>query len=241
MLSKNDIKYITSLQRKKYRDKLGLFIAEGPKLIQDLLDSNTKLEALYYTTDLFKDHNAALGISASELKKISSQKTPNQALAIFKQKCPVSILNSGLRVALDGIQDPGNLGTIIRLCDWFGVTQLWCSNNTVDCYNPKVVQASMGSLARLDIIYGDLPELINTHSAITFGGFMDGESIYKTTFPKDAVLIMGNEGQGISTELSAQIKNRVAIPKATSSAMESLNVATATAVLLSEFSRATGR
>ena len=139
---------------------------------------------------------------------------------------------------MDGINDPGNLGTIIRLCDWFGVAQLICSKDTVDCYNQKVVQSSMGSLTRISIKYLDLTEYLSDTKFPTFIADMDGENVYKTTLPKEAVLIMGNEANGVSDEIKALIKNKVSIPRfGETQETESLNVATATAILLSEFKR----
>ena len=237
MLSKNTLKYLTSLRQKKYRDREEVFIAEGPKLIGDLLDAGLELQQLY-TTDaaLFQDQ-AAEFISAVELKKISNQKTPNSAFAVFEKKEPVPLQEKGLILALDGVQDPGNLGTIIRLSDWFGVGHIVCTQTTADCYNPKVVQASMGSLARVQLHYlEDLSAWLAQTELPVYGGFMQGEHVYKSALPTDAVLVMGNEGQGISQEAEAVIDTKLSIPNF-GTGQESLNVATATAILLSEFKR----
>lgn len=237
MLSKNTLKYLTSLRQKKYRDREEVFVAEGPKLIGDLLDAGLELQQLY-TTDaaLFQDQ-AAEFISAVELKKISNQKTPNAAFAVFEKKEPVPLQENGLILALDGVQDPGNLGTIIRLSDWFGVRHIVCTHTTADCYNPKVVQASMGSLARVQLHYlEDLPAWLAQTDLPVYGGFMQGEHVYKSALPTDAVLVMGNEGQGISQKAEAVIDVRLSIPNF-GTGQESLNVATATAILLSEFKR----
>ena len=173
-----------------------------------------------------------------ELKKISSLKTPNKVLALFKIPSEKKVNSSGLIVALDTINDPGNLGTIIRLCDWFGVEQLVCSKETVDCYNTKVVQASMGSLTRVSTSYLNLPEYLKTVSIPIYIADMNGVNIHKTNLPTSAVLVMGNEANGISDTLKSLISNKISIPRyGDSMQVESLNVATATAILLNEFRR----
>jgi TrmH family RNA methyltransferase len=237
MLSKNTLKYLTSLRQKKYRDRQEVFVAEGPKLIGDLLDAGLELQQLY-TTDpaLFSDYAPEI-ISAVELKKISNQRTPNSAFAVFAKKEALPLQESDLILALDGVQDPGNLGTIIRLSDWFGVRHIVCTHTTVDCYNPKVVQASMGSLARVQLHYlEDLSAWLAQTELPVYGGFMQGEQVYKSSLPTDAVLVMGNEGQGISPKTEAVIATKLSIPNF-GTGQESLNVATATAILLSEFKR----
>jgi TrmH family RNA methyltransferase len=161
-------------------------------------------------------------------------------LAVFKIPEVKAINSSGLIVALDDIRDPGNLGTILRLCDWFGIQQLICSKETVDVYNPKVVQATMGSIARVNISYLDLIDFIATSKLPVFGTFMDGENMYTTNLPQEGIIVMGNEANGISSDLEKIIKNRLTIPRfGTLQKTESLNVATATAIVLSEFRRAT--
>lgn len=242
MLSKNTLKYITSLGQKKYRDRERVFVAEGPKLILDLCAAGLQLESLYSTDPgVFPDIDSEV-ITDRELKKISNQKTPNTALAVFQMKTDSPIKNSGLILALDGVQNPGNLGTIIRLCDWFGVSDLVCSSATADCYNPKVVQASMGALARVAVHYkDDLADWLKGHEQAVFGGFMKGENVYEKSLPEAAILVMGNEGQGISDTTAAIIETKLSIPNFGGGKGESLNVATATAVLLSEFRRATER
>ena len=239
-LSKNHIKLITSLQQKKYRLKHKLFVAEGIKVVKELLNSSLVCEKLFVTEDLgfsFSEGKTVF-ISEVELKKVSSLKSPNKVLGLFKIPEENSITTSGLIVALDAINDPGNLGTIIRLCDWFGVEQLICSKDTVDCYNQKVVQASMGSLTRLKISYVDLKKYLSEVKIPTFIADMDGENVYKTKLLKEGVLIMGNEANGISSEVKKLAKNTVSIPRfGNIQQTESLNVATATAILLSEFRR----
>lgn len=242
-LSKNQIKLITSLNQKKYRLLHGFFAVEGIKAIRELLNSNMKLHALYTTESFNNDANSDIYkneilISATDLKRISFLTTPNKALAIFKIPTPLLIDTNGLIVALDDIRDPGNLGTIIRLCDWFGIKDLVCSNETVDCFNPKVVQASMGSISRVNITYVDLPSFLKEVEGPIFGTFMDGENVYNKSLPKKGVLVLGNEANGISKDIEGIIKEKIAIPRfGNIQATESLNVATATAILLSEFRR----
>ncbi|MBA9073775.1 TrmH family RNA methyltransferase [Flavobacterium gossypii] len=240
MVSKNQIKLITSLQQKKFRKEHKLFFAEGKKVIQELIHSNFSLEYLFSTAAVFPGigPKKILTISETELKKISALTTPNDCLAVFKQPESKSINPSGLIVALDDIRDPGNLGTIIRLCDWFGITELVCSEETADIYNPKVVQATMGSIARVNVNYVNLEKFINETQLPVFGTFMDGENIYKSTLPKEGIIIMGNEANGISPQIEKAVKNRLTIPRfGDLQQTESLNVATATAIILSEFKR----
>ncbi|MBP6758017.1 MAG: RNA methyltransferase [Flavobacterium sp.] len=240
MVSKNQIKLITSLQQKKYRFANQLFFAEGIKVIQELVESNFELVHLYTTQDDFEEvsSNKRTIISESDLKKISALATPNSCLAVFKIPVEKKIIESGLILALDSIRDPGNLGTILRLCDWFGIDQLICSKETVDIYNPKVVQATMGSIARVNVNYIDLENFIGQTQLPVFGTFMDGTNIYKTDLPQEGIIIMGNEANGISPELEKLAKNRITIPRfGNLQKTESLNVATATAIVLSEFRR----
>lgn len=239
MVSKNQIKLINSLQQKKYRKLHNLFIAEGKKVIQELIDANFSLEHLFVTqTDLFDKKHAATHISDSELKKISALTSANDCLAVFKIKEYSSDTNSGLELALDNIKDPGNMGTIIRLCDWFGISKIVCTEETVDMYNPKVVQATMGSLARVQVVYTNLAAYLKTTDLEIFGTFMEGENIYKKQLPTSGILVMGNEANGISTEIENLITQKIAIPRfGNLQQTESLNVATATAIFLSEFKR----
>lgn len=240
MVSKNQIKLITSLQHKKYRAEHQLFIAEGVKVIQELLESNFVLEHLFETEPIFQQVSISqkTAINEADMKRISALISPSSCLAIFKIPQETKIDTRGLIVALDAIRDPGNLGTIIRLCDWFGVTQLLCSPETVDVYNPKVIQATMGSITRVKVNYVDLNEYVLQNPFPVFGTFMDGKNLYNETLPKEAILILGNEANGISAELEKSIKNRIAIPRfGDIQKTESLNVATATAIFLSEFRR----
>jgi TrmH family RNA methyltransferase len=188
----------------------------------------------------YKNLEKVTEISDSELKKISSLVTPSNVLALFKIPLTIPSKKLGLIVALDEINDPGNLGTIIRLCDWFGVDQLICSTNTVDCYNQKVVQSSMGSLARVSIIYDDLAAYLKKSNLPKYAAVMNGENVYKINLPKNAILVMGNEANGISDSILKLITNTISIPRfGELKQTESLNVATATSILLSEFKRMT--
>ncbi|AXP79671.1 tRNA (guanosine(18)-2'-O)-methyltransferase [Mariniflexile rhizosphaerae] len=238
MLSKSQIKLITSLKQKKYRQQHGFFVVEGVKTIKELLQSHLVLHALYTTEPFNIDAKNEVLISETDLKRISFLTTPNTALAIFEIPQPQPIEKKGLIVALDAVRDPGNLGTIIRLCDWFGVKDLVCSNETVDCFNPKVVQATMGSIARVAINYIDLADFLKSTNLPIFGAFMEGENVYAKRLPENGILVMGNEANGISKEVEAMITDKIAIPRfGDLQATESLNVATATAILLSEFRR----
>ena len=172
------------------------------------------------------------------MKKISALATQNSCLGVFRIQADKKIIESGLILALDSIRDPGNLGTILRLCDWFGIDQIVCSKDAVDIYNPKVVQATMGSIARVNVNYIDLENFIGQTQLPVFGTFMQGSTIYKTDLPQEGIIVMGNEANGISPELEKLIKNRLTIPRFDSlQKTESLNVATATAIVLSEFRR----
>lgn len=240
MLSINQTKLITSLKQKKFRDKTGFFVAEGPKIISELLDEGLELHWFFTVEDIEFSKNNYFKISEAELKKISFLSTPNKALAVFKMPESKNLQDSGLIVMLDSIRDPGNLGTIIRLCDWFGVEQIICAPDTADCFNPKVVQATMGSLARVQIHYQDLSEFIENTSLPIYGGCMDGKNIYSETLPTDAIIVMGNEANGISTAIMEKLTDRINIPRfGKTQRTESLNVATATGIILSEFRRST--
>ncbi len=240
MVSKNQIKLISSLQQKKQRQVHKLFFAEGIKVVQELLFSNFELEHLFTTEAIFTEIPISKQtlVTDIELKKISALTTPNTCLALFKIPETKKVQEKGLLLALDDIRDPGNLGTILRLCDWFGIQQLVCSKETVDLYNPKVVMATMGSIARVNVTYLDLNEFIKTTKLPVFGTFMDGKNVYKEKLPNEGIIIMGNEANGISKEIENSIQNRLTIPRfGDLQQTESLNVATATAIILSEFKR----
>lgn len=237
-LSNKYHKLITSLSQKKYRQKHQLFVVEGVKVVREFLKSSYELEILFSTDNDFSFLDCFIEVSPQELKKISSLKTPNKVLALFKIPRETKVDSSGLILALDTINDPGNLGTIIRLCDWFGVKQLICSSETVDCYNSKVVQASMGSLTRVSISYLNLAAYLERVSLPIFVADMDGVSVYKSQLPSSAILVMGNEANGISEPIKQLISTKLSIPRyGNSQQVESLNVASATAILLNEFRR----
>ena len=237
-LSKNHIKLITSLSQKKYRQKHKLFVVEGVKVVQEFLNSSYELDIVFSSDTNFSSTNKFIKVTDQELKKISSLKNPNKVLAIFKIPNQINPITDGLILALDSINDPGNLGTIIRLCDWFGIEQLVCSNETVDCFNPKVVQASMGSLTRVAVSYLDLKKYLQNASVPIFVADMDGLDVYKTKLPDSALLVLGNEANGISDEIKQLVTTKITIPRfGAFQQTESLNVATASAILLSEFRR----
>ena len=237
-LSKNYIKLITSLSQKKYRQKHKLFVVEGVKVVHEFLNSSYELEIVFSTDTDFSSTDKFIEVTDQELKKISSLKNPNKVLAIFKIPNQINPITDGLILALDSINDPGNLGTIIRLCDWFGIEQLVCSNETVDCFNSKVVQASMGSLTRVAVSYLDLKKYLQNASVPIFIADMDGLNVYKTKLPDSAVLVLGNEANGISDDIKQLVTTKITIPRyGAFQQTESLNVATASAILLSEFRR----
>lgn len=238
MVSKSQIKLITRLKQKKYRQQERLFVAEGLKTINELLDSTLKLYHVFSTKSFNIDAKSETLISDDELKKISFLTSPNQAMAIFEIPESQSVQNNNLIIALDAIRDPGNLGTIIRLCDWFGIQDLVCSTSTVDCYNPKVIQATMGSITRVNVSYVNLENFLNDSSMDVFGAFMVGDNVYSATLPNQGILVLGNEANGISTTIETCIDKKISIPRfGDLQTTESLNVATATAILLSEFKR----
>jgi TrmH family RNA methyltransferase len=240
MVSKSQIKLITSLQQKKYRIKHDLFFVEGTKVIQEFYRVGWKFYALFSTETLdFVPECKVTLISENELKKISALKSPNKALAVFYLPEIKPLDAPGFMVALDGIRDPGNLGTIIRLCDWFGVRNIICSQDTVDCFNPKVLQASMGSLARVQLHYIDLEDYFKNENTLpVYGAFMDGENVYQQKLPRKAILVVGNEGNGISPPIETFTSERICIPQfGVEQQTESLNAAMATSILLSEFHR----
>ena len=237
-LSKNHLKLITSLRQKKYRHKHKMFVVEGVKVVREFLNSSFELHQLFSVDSDFNSDNEIIQISELELKKASQLVNPNKVLAIFKIPEEENSKSNGLILALDAINDPGNLGAIIRLCDWFGIGQLICSSDTVDCYNSKVVQSSMGSLTRVSIQYTDLHDFLQESTLPIYTADMDGENVYQTKLPQEAILVMGNEANGISDVINGLTNHVLTIPRfGTIQQTESLNVATATAILLSEFRR----
>ena len=246
-LSKNKISYIQSLKQKKYRNQHNTFVAEGSKLIFDLI-RNTPCQLLVISDELKDsvtevDAEEIIIASNAELKKASHLSTPPDAIAVFYQKnhdlTKIDYAQK-LNLILDEIQDPGNLGTIIRIADWFGIENIFCSHNTVDIYNTKTVQATMGALSRVNVHYANIVDILNLHShSPIFGTFLDGNDIYKESLSKEGFIVMGNEGKGISPAVEKLISNRLYIPNfsTNSTTSESLNVAVATAVVCSEFRR----
>lgn len=239
MLSKSQIKLITSLQLKKYRNLHGLFVVEGVKGVNEFLQAGFKPEYIICkNVDCDVVFENKIVVNDKVMQTVSSLKNASPALGVFHVKEVKGSLDKGLILALDDIRDPGNLGTIIRLCDWFGIESVVCSNETVDCYNPKVVQATMGSLARVRILYTDLEIFLNEYNGDIYGAFMEGENIYNETLALEGVIVMGNEANGISESIQKVITKRVAIPRyGNTPETESLNVAMATSIILSEFRR----
>ncbi|WP_435181211.1 TrmH family RNA methyltransferase [Cellulophaga omnivescoria] len=240
MVSKSQIKFIKNLQQKKYRAEHKLFVVEGIKTVKELVNANVKPYAIYTTSKTILENNTFKSelISEADLKKISALKTPNNILAVFYKPLAKKVKTNNWIVALDDVRDPGNLGTIIRLCDWFGITDLFCSGQTVDCYNPKTIQATMGSLARVNIIYGDLETFLKLTKMPVYGAFMDGKNVYKENFVEEnGILVMGNEANGVSKTVEKLITKKISIPQFGNKTTESLNVATATAILLNEIRR----
>ena len=241
MLTKNQIKLVVSLKQKKQRFNQRLFIVEGKKTVDEFLRSDYRLNHIYSVSNDYDVSPEKFSlISDNELNKISALSTAQKVLAVFEMPPAEKVSSDKLILALDAVRDPGNLGTIIRLCDWFGIEHLVCSETTVDCYNPKVVQATMGSLTRVNVSYVNLEEFLNDSKDPKYGAFMDGANVYKSKLPEKGILIMGNEANGISSEIEALIDNRISIPSFSAhQSTESLNVATASAILLSEFKRRT--
>lgn len=247
MISKNKIKYIRSLELKKNRNKEGKFVTEGFKVVDDLL-ALQPADLIVATGEWLRDKHfgaetEVIEVTDEELKKVSFLQHPQQVLAVFKQATSgdYSINSSELSLALDGVQDPGNLGTIIRIADWFGITHIYCSQDTADVYNPKVVQATMGSIARVKVEYGDLLGLVESLPADVpvYGTLLDGDNIYQQKLENRGLIVMGNEGKGISPALAKKVNHKLLIPnfpegRATA---DSLNVAIATAITCSEFRR----
>ncbi len=240
MVSRNEIKLITSLSQKKYRYKHLLFVAEGVKLVTELLNSSYVVQQIYTTKkqEFSLEENKIKLVSEVEMQKLSKLSTPSEVLGLFKIPESKELVSNGLQLVLDDIKDPGNLGTIIRLCDWFGITQLVCSSDTVDCYNPKVVQATMGSLANVNVVYTALDAYLNGSKLPKFFTLLEGKNIYKEELPTDALIVMGNEANGIRKSLYKYADYKINIPKlGANTKAESLNVAMATSVVLSEFKR----
>lgn len=245
MLSKSQISFIKSLHQKKYRKETGFFIIEGIKSISEFLNSEYQINSIYFTPQIFaalpklKANINLFEVTETELEKISTLKTPQGILALVhtpeKRGIDYNILKNGFSLVLDDVQDPGNFGTIIRTADWFGIKHVICSENTVEAYNPKTVQSTMGSLCRVNIVYTALLPFLAATDLPIYGALLNGQSIYKTQWEGAGLILLGNEGHGISEELLKWINIPVTIPKF--GAAESLNVAVSAAIFCSEIKR----
>jgi TrmH family RNA methyltransferase len=252
VLSKNKIKFLRSLSLKKNRNIEGSYIAEGTKLVNDLLDASQKIKEVFCTEKMalaFErrglDKSSIHIAEPAEIKKASNLKTATEVIAVVeissKEVKPAELFND-LSIALDGIQDPGNLGTIIRIADWFGIKNIICSNDTVDLYNPKTVQATMGAIARVNVHYTSLPDFLKSalkHNIPVYGTFMSGKNLFKEEFETSGIIVMGNEGKGLSDEVTGVVTDKIHIPSFPlgSITSESLNVAMATSIICAEFRR----
>lgn len=249
MLSKTEIKFIQALQQKKVRHEQELFLVEGIKIVSELLKSDFSIHSIYAKEEwiqrnesIAKDLNYKL-VNNEELSKISGLSTANEVLAVVHMKnvgLDFTKLQNSLTFALDTVQDPGNFGTLIRIADWFGVTTIVCSENTVDLYNPKVIQATMGSFLRSSVYYENLIDIIkfaDEKEIPTYAAVLDGDNIYSQSLSENGILFFGNESKGISDEIASLVKRKLSIPSFSASSADSLNVAIAAALFSSEFRR----
>ena len=248
-ISKIQIKHVSSLKQSKFRKEFNEFVVEGEKIIDELLESDLEIVSVYGTGEWIENSEAKLQsknieyfkVSPKELERISSLKTPNKVLAVVN--IPEVLLPqkddfNDLILVLDKIQDPGNLGTIIRTADWFGIKHIICSENTVDVYNPKVIQSTMGSFLRIITHYTDLENFFKKEvpkDLNIYGALLDGENIYKHRFPGKGILIIGNESKGISDNIAQLVTHRISIPAHPNNKAESLNASVAAAILMGEF------
>ncbi len=252
MIGKNTIKLIKSLSDKKNRIEENLFVAEGDKIVSEVLISKFKIERLFVTNTFLETHSieslkasVVFEVTHDEIKKASLLKTPQHCIAICQLPSPVKFpaeITAPLTLYLDDVQDPGNLGTIIRICDWFGIKQVYSSPGCADLYNPKVIQASMGSFCRVDVIsstFDKVETLAHARGVKIYGAFLDGENIYTSELRRKTLLIMGNEGNGINNQIAGKVDKKLSIPQfsANGKGAESLNVSVATAVICAEFQR----
>ena len=246
MVTKSEIKYIQSLAHKKFRESENLFVVEGVKIIRELLGkSDQSIKKIYAVSGWIEQHRTLISdgvdlvqVEPFELEKISFLQQPNEVLALVNipEETSYSSFFQGVTIVLDKVQDPGNLGTIIRTADWFGVDQIVCSPDTVDAFNPKVVQSAMGSIMRINIFYTDIIRFIDSCKNIpVYAAVLNGDSIYETTFNQPSILVIGNESRGISNEILHVVGNKITIPR--TGAAESLNAAVATAVIMAEMNR----
>lgn len=230
-ITNSEIKEIRALKEKKFRDELGLFVVEGEKMVQEALMSNFEVVRVWRKEE----------IGEAAMARISQFSTPSPVLAVVSKPKPCGFqLERVLYVALDAVRDPGNMGTIIRLADWFGVTTVFTSPDCVEVWNPKVIQSSMGSIFRVKVVNSDIPDLcrrFKLNGMNVYGTFLDGDNIYEQAIDKEGLIVMGNESNGVSAEVEAEVNSRLYIPSYGGSRAESLNVAVATAVTLAEFRR----
>lgn len=231
MITNSEIKEIRALREKKFRDELGLFVVEGEKMVREALMSNFEVVRVWRKEE----------IGDAAMERISTLSTPSPVLAVVSKPKPAGFrLERGLYLALDSVRDPGNMGTIIRLADWFGISTVFASPDCVEVWNPKVIQASMGSIFRVRVVNSDIPDIckrFKLNDMKVFGTFLDGRNIYEQDIEKEGLIVMGNESNGISPEVEAEVNSRLFIPSYGGSKAESLNVAVATAVTLAEFRR----
>ncbi len=244
MITKADIQLVRSLADKRDRDSSGLFVAEGHKLIGELRSSSLRVRRIFTLEGLFTGPDVEIA-TPREMERLSHLKTPSDSLALVeipRRTLDHTVADRELVLALDGVQNPGNVGTIIRLADWFGIRTIVCSPTTADCYNPKVVQATMGAILRVEVHYTDLAPFLDRAEAAgipCYGTFLDGENLYDTELTPTGIVVMGNEGQGVSAEVARRLSRRLFIPPfpADRIGSESLNVAIATAIICAEFRR----
>ena len=241
MISKNQIKFVKSLQKKKFRLESKCFVVESSKNVNEILNSNYKIQQIYATKNWIekykiRDDVSINQVNQNELQRISSLKTASDVLAVVHIPLEKSDFDfSGINIVLDDVKDPGNLGTIIRICDWFGVKNVYCSEETVDVYNPKVVQSTMGSITRVDVIYTDIRQMIQevAINVKVYGAVMDGNDINQIQVNEDSLIVFGNESNGISKEIKNIISDKITINKIGEA--ESLNVAVSAAIILNKF------
>ena len=248
MISRTRIKWIKSLEMRKYRLQEKAFVAEGPKLVGELLPYSTPLyiaatkDWLDANRHLLRAVKEVDEVSQTELERASLLRTPQSVLAVMpipERRLDISSLQKKLVIALDSVQDPGNLGTILRIADWFGIHEVLCSEGTADVYNPKCVQSCMGALARVKVLYCNLPEVLGQVEMPVFGTFLDGTDIYKEELSGEGIIVMGNEGNGISQPVAKLVNRRLYVPNYPKGSLttESLNVAVATGIVCAEFRR----
>jgi RNA methyltransferase, TrmH family len=257
MISRNKAAYLISLRKKKIRDEEKLFVIEGDKIVREFLEAKIRVKILVALPDFLNSlpvfHKQGIGeiipATNDDLKRISSLTTPHNALAVIEMTEPIrdpADLKIGLTIALDCVQDPGNLGTIIRSAAWFGIKNIFCSEDCADVYNPKVIQASMGAILHVNVIYTSLHDLLKAardENIKIYGALMEGASIYSHKLGSSGIILLGNESKGISEDLLPYITDRIMIPKLTEArqGIDSLNVSMAASVILSEFTRGRGR